>query len=58
MRKNTEITKEQFKVLLDEFYSYFETGYAFEEFLKVFLEKIELDEVKLNTFMATEIRLE
>ena len=48
MRKNTEITKEQFKVLLDEFYSYFETGYAFEEFLKVFLEKIELDEVMVT----------
>lgn len=48
MRKNTEITKEQYKVLLDEFYSYFETGYAFEEFLKVFLEKIGLDEVMVT----------
>ncbi len=45
MKKNTEIGKEQYKKLINEFYSYFETGYAFEEFLKVYLEKIGLDEV-------------
>jgi len=30
---------------LEQFYGYFESGYAFEEFLKVYLEKIGLDEV-------------
>lgn len=39
MRKNIEITDAQYKDLLDKFYSYFETGYAFEEFLKIYLEK-------------------
>ena len=48
MRKNIEITSEQYEVLLDKFYSYFETGYAFEDFLKVYLEKIGLDEVSVT----------
>ncbi len=48
MRKNTEISNEQYKKLINEFYSYFETGYAFEEFLKVYLEKIGLDEVSVT----------
>lgn len=30
---------------MEQFYGYFESGYAFEEFLKVYLEKIGLDEV-------------
>ena len=30
---------------LEQFYGYFETGYALEEFQKVYLEKIGLDEV-------------
>lgn len=45
MRKNTEISKERYKEIINDFYSYFETGYAFEEFLKVYLEEIGLDEV-------------
>lgn len=48
MRKNTEISEEQYQVLINEFYSYFETGYTFEEFLKVYLEKIGLDEVTVT----------
>ena len=45
MRKNIEISGEQIKEFLEQFYGYFESGYAFEEFLKVYLEKIGLDEV-------------
>lgn len=45
MRKNIEISDEQLKEFVEKFYSYFESGYAFEEFLKVYLEKIGLDEV-------------
>ena len=45
MRKNIEMTKEQYGELLKAFYEYFKTGYEFEEFLKIYLEKIGLDEV-------------
>lgn len=45
MRKNIEISEETIKGFLEQFYAYFESGYAFEEFLKVYLEKIGLDEV-------------
>lgn len=45
MRKNIEISEEKIKEFLAQFYGYFESGYAFEEFLKVYLEKIGLDEV-------------
>lgn len=45
MRKNIEISDEKINEFLEQFYSYFESGYAFEEFLKVYLEKIGLDEV-------------
>lgn len=34
--------------MIYDFYSYFESGYAFEEFLKVYLEKIGLDEVRVT----------
>lgn len=45
MKKDVEISEEKYLQLLDEFYSYFKDGYAFEDFLKVYLEKIGLDEV-------------
>lgn len=45
MRKNIEISEEKIQEFLEQFYGYFESGYAFEEFLKVYLEKIGLDEV-------------
>lgn len=45
MRKNIEISEEKINEFLEQFYGYFESGYAFEEFLKVYLEKIGLDEV-------------
>lgn len=34
MRKNIEISDEKINEFLEQFYSYFESGYAFEEFLK------------------------
>ena len=45
MRKNIEISEAKINEFLEQFYGYFESGYAFEEFLKVYLEKIGLDEV-------------
>lgn len=45
MRKNTEISSEQFNEIINNFYNYFENGYVFEDFLKSYLEKIGLDEV-------------
>jgi restriction system protein len=45
MRKNIEISDEKLREFLEQFYGYFENGYAFEEFLKVYLEKLGLDEV-------------
>ncbi len=48
MRKTTELAIEEQNKLIYDFYSYFEIGYAFEEFLKVYLEKIGLDEVRVT----------
>ncbi|MBR5922994.1 MAG: restriction endonuclease [Clostridia bacterium] len=48
MRKTTELTSEEFDKTLNDFYYYFENGYAFEEFLKAYLEKIGLDEVRVT----------
>lgn len=45
MGKNIEISNEKISEFLEQFYGYFESGYAFEKFLKVYLEKIGLDEV-------------
>lgn len=39
MRKNIDISDEQVNDFLEQFYGYFDSGYAFEEFLKVYLEK-------------------
>ncbi len=48
MKKTTQLTKNEFNEILNDFYSYFESGYVFEEFLKVYLEKIGLDEVRVT----------
>lgn len=48
MRKITELSTDEFNRLLNDFYSYFENGYVFEEFLKTYLEKIGLDEVRVT----------
>ncbi len=45
MNKTTELTKEEYEAIIDSFYSYFETGYKFEAFLKQYLKKIGLEEV-------------
>lgn len=45
MKKNINISSAEYDAILQEFYEYFETGYKFEEFLKLYLEKIGLDEV-------------
>lgn len=45
MRRNIEFTKEEEKELLTSFYNYFEDGFKFEQFLKVYLEKLGLEEV-------------
>jgi restriction system protein len=48
MSKKVELTKEEKSKYLKEFYEYFTTGYEFEEFLKIYLEKIGLDEVSVT----------
>ena len=45
MRKNIEFSKEEEKELLNSFYNYFEDGFKFEKFLKIYLEKLGLEEV-------------
>lgn len=45
MRIIQDFTEKELKTLLNEFYSYFQTGFEFEEFLKPFLESIGLSEV-------------
>lgn len=45
MRKNIDLSAKEYTEIVDDFYNYFEDGYKFEEFLKVFLEKIGLEEV-------------
>lgn len=45
MRIIQDFTEKELKEVLDDFYSYFQTGFEFEEFLKPFLESIGLSEV-------------
>lgn len=45
MRIIKEFTEKELRVVLDDFYSYFQSGFEFEEFLKPFLETIGLTEV-------------
>lgn len=46
MRKNIDLSADKYnEIIVDNFYSYFEDGYKFEEFLRVYLEKIGLEEV-------------
>lgn len=45
MRKNIDLSSEEYDEIVDEFYNYFEDGYKFEEFLKIYLEKMGLEEV-------------
>jgi len=45
MRKNIDLSVEEYSEIINNFYNYFEDGYKFEEFLKIYLEKIGLEEV-------------
>lgn len=45
MKKNIELNEQELETLVQQFYEYFETGYRFEKFLKIYLERIGLDEV-------------
>lgn len=48
MQVSSNISDDEIKVLQQKFYEYFETGYAFEEFLKEYLLKMGLDEVEIT----------
>ena len=46
--KILELTKEEIDNELENFYSSFENGYEFEQFLKIFLESLGLDEIEVT----------
>ena len=48
MQISSMLTTEEIKSFQQDLYSYFETGYAFEEFLKEYLSKMGLDEVEVT----------
>lgn len=45
MKHNINLSDEEYDLIINQFYSYFEDGYKFEKFLKTYLEKIGLEEV-------------
>lgn len=45
MRKNIELKEDEIKKYINELYNCFKNGYKFEEFIKIYLEKIGLDEI-------------
>lgn len=48
MQISSNLSEQEIKDLQQSFYEYFETGYAFEEFLKEYLLKMGLDEVEVT----------
>lgn len=48
MIKNIELTNEQKKEYIKQLYDSFDNGYQFEEFLKIYFEKLGLDEVSVT----------
>lgn len=48
MQISSNLSKQELTELQQKFYEYFETGYAFEEFLKEYLLKMGLDEVEIT----------
>lgn len=48
MIKNIELTNEQEKDYIKQLYDSFDNGYQFEEFLKIYFEKLGLDEVSVT----------
>lgn len=49
MQISSNLSDEEVKILQQKFYEYFDTGYAFEEFLKEYLLKMGLDEVEVTS---------
>ena len=45
MKHSIDLSAREYNSLIEQFYTYFEDGYKFEEFLKIYLERIGLDEV-------------
>lgn len=45
MRKSFDLSATEYNDIIDKFYNYFEDGYKFEEFLKIYLENMGLEEV-------------
>lgn len=43
-----KLNNQEVNYLLEKFYRYFENGYKFEEFLKIYLEKVGLDEIEVT----------
>ena len=48
MRISNNLEKEEIQEVLNQFYEYFENGYAFEEFLKEYLQRMGLEEVEVT----------
>ena len=48
MKISDNLSENEIKSLLEDFYQYFETGYVFENFLKEYLLKMGLDEVEVT----------
>ena len=48
MQISSNLSEQELTELQQKFYEYFETGYAFEEFLKEYLLKMGLDEVEIT----------
>ncbi len=48
MQISSNLSEQEITELQQKFYEYFETGYAFEEFLKEYLLKMGLDEVEIT----------
>ena len=48
MQVSSNLSDTEIKALQQKFYEYFETGYAFEDFLKESLLKMGLDEVEMT----------
>ncbi|EHI78578.1 hypothetical protein HMPREF9093_01173 [Fusobacterium sp. oral taxon 370 str. F0437] len=48
MKISDNLSENEIKSLLEDFYQYFETGYIFEDFLREYLLKMGLDEVEVT----------
>ncbi len=48
MKISRDLNKKDLEKILKQFYEYFENGFVFEDFLKVYFQKIGLDEVEVT----------